>query len=225
MLHAKPVRLPLVFAWRENVNGVARRSGRDASCENRICTVKCEIGALSASRRVHNFNDFRAGTFGVTCFARRRRRSKVDANQTPWFETSVRMIHRVRMKSMTGRVIIKRSDDGLSIAKWYASLTPAASLPLALFHIKGNLLPCKCIHCYADANETKTQFSFYNGYVYSRAFSRIFYNICLTCKESTFIRNERKRVNIFIILASLNPEMKIIRRNHSPINLTPIYST
>lgn len=56
-----------------------RCSGRDASCENRICTVKCEIGTLSTSRRVHNFNDFRAGYFRRNAAFR----SKVDASQTP----------------------------------------------------------------------------------------------------------------------------------------------
>lgn len=82
----------ICVAW--NINDVVWCSDHGASRKNRICTVKCEIGALSASRRVHNFNDFRAGTFGVTRFARRRRRSKVDANQTPWFEISIGMIVR-----------------------------------------------------------------------------------------------------------------------------------
>lgn len=87
MLRAKPSGLLLQVYLR----GVKRKrcSGRDASCENRICTVKCEIGTLSASRRVHNFNNFRAG-----CFRRNAAsRSKVDAsrnsrNSKPRFEWS-----------------------------------------------------------------------------------------------------------------------------------------
>lgn len=137
----------IYMAW--NINDVVRRSDHGASRKNRICTVKCEIGALSASRRVHNFNDFRAGTFGVTCFARRRRRSKVDANQTPWFEISIGMIGRAGMESMTRHVIIKRSDDdGCRSRNDICCRRLCHVFP---YHIKGNLFTYEYIAVWNDA--------------------------------------------------------------------------
>lgn len=132
MLHAKPV-----WPSQANLRSVKRKqcSGRDASYENRIYTVKRKIRMLSTSRRVHNFNDFRAGYFRNAALC-----SKVDANQTPaQLKTSIRMIGRVGMESMTKRVIIMQLMTG----SW--SRNDLHRRYLLFRTIKGNLLIYKYI--------------------------------------------------------------------------------
>jgi len=100
-----------------------RCSGYDSSCENRISTVKCEIGTLSASRRVHNFNDFRAGYFRR--FAWRSTRARLPP-ASKWSAT---------LEWNRWRGVLLLSEAMMSyqmIAEWFAPSTSAV-----LFMLKG----------------------------------------------------------------------------------------